>query len=255
MESGHATASITGNASGVGEHPSETRGARSPRRPRVTRPGLVLADRIALVALAGIIVSLATWVAFAWVDAVVLLQGAFRDEVLFPTSAQTLVRLGTVVLVLVGTLIIQVIYSRRMQAEERLRLAEARILQMYENSPDTVACIGPDHVIAYANAAAQNLAAGFEAPHELTGEVCYRALWGHEQPCVGCLLPDVLAKAEVRNRTVSDTVFGRSSYLEQIVYPVVDEHGVVETVVESTRDTTERVVAERMIRQMAHEDA
>jgi PAS domain-containing protein len=61
----------------------------------------------------------------------------------------------------------------------------------------------------------------------------------------------VLATAEVRNRTMSDSSSGESHYLEQIVYPVVDERGVVESVVEATRDTTERVVAEQAIREMA----
>ena len=213
--------------------------------------GLVLADRVALVALGGIILSLATWFTYAYVDAMVLLDGTLRDELITPPADQTLIRLGTVVLVLVGTLLIQVIYSRRIQAEERLKLAEARIVQMYENSPDSVLCIGRDHAIVYANTASRTMAVARRGPGELVGEVCYRALWGRQQPCEGCLVADVLATAEVRNRTMSDSSSGESRYLEQIVYPVVDERGAVESVVEATRDTTERVVAEQAIREMA----
>ena len=223
--------------------------------PRIAKHGLVLADRIALVALGGIIVSMATWAAFSFVDSMVLLQGTFRDELILPQAEQTLVRLGTVVLVLVGTLVIQVLYSRRIQAEERLRLAEARIVMMYENSPDAVLCVGRDHAIVYANPTSRRLASPRpDDERDLVGETCFRSLWGRKQPCDGCLLADVMATGEVRNRTVSDTSSGASRYLEQIVYPVLDENGAVESVVEATRDTTDRVIALQMIQSMARGD-
>jgi PAS domain-containing protein len=225
-------------------------------QPRTTTSSLALADRVALVAVGGIIVSMATWAAFAYVDAMVLLKDTFYAELISPQPEQTLARLGTVVLVLVGTLAIQVLYSRRIQAEERLRLAEARIVQMYENSPDAVLCVGRDHTIVYANAASCKQAEiGPECADKLVGEVCYRSVYGREQPCDGCLVADVMTTAEVRNRTVSDTSSGVSRYLEQIVYPVLDERGVVESVVEATRDTTERVIALQMIQNMAHGDS
>jgi len=221
---------------------------------RIAKHGLVLADRVALVALAGILVSAATWVAFAYVDAVVLFEGTLRGELLAPGPEQTLARLATVVSILVGTLLVQVLYSRRMQVEELLRMAETRVVQMYENSSDSVLCVGRDHTIVYVNAALRRMAGGRGEAPELVGEVCYRSLQGRQQPCDGCLVGEVLATAEVRNRTVSDTSSGAPRYLEQIVYPVLDQHGRVESVVEATRDTTERVLAQQMIQSMASGD-
>jgi PAS domain-containing protein len=245
-------AHAVGSGSEIPDRARSSKGRREAPRSQITKQGLVLADRVALVALGGIIVSMATWVAFSYVDSMVLLQGTFRDELITPQPEQTLARLGTVVLVLVGTLVIQVLYSRRIQAEELLRLAEARIVQMYENSPDSVLCVRGDHMIVYANTASCEHAASCpKSAGDLVGEVCYRSIYGREQPCDACLVADVLKTAEVHNRTVIDTGSGASRYLEQIVYPVLDERGRVESAVETTRDTTERVIAMQMIRSMA----
>ena len=220
---------------------------------RIANHRLALADRVALVAVGGVLLSLATWVAFAYVDATVLLQGTLRDELLSPMPEQTLARLATVVLILVGTLLVQVLYARRIQVEERLRFAEARIIEMYENSPESVVCIRSDHTVAYANPASRRLAG--HAPEELVGEVCYRSLWGRETPCEGCLVSEVFDTGEVRDRTVCDADSGTSRYLEQVVYPVLDDRGVAESIVEITRDTTERVLAQQMIKHMAYYDS
>ena len=218
---------------------------------RIVRHGLALTDRIALVALAGIVVSLASWVVFAYVDATVLLQSTFRDELISPPAEQILARLATVVLVLVGTLVIQVLYSRRIQVEDRLKLAETRIVQMYENSPDSVLCVGQDYSIVYANRVSRKQAAGHDSAREPIGEVCYRTIWGRSEPCDGCLVADVFATAAAHDRTVSDTSSGTARYLEQVVYPVLDDDGAVECVVEATRDATDRMLAQQAIRQMA----
>jgi diguanylate cyclase (GGDEF)-like protein len=222
---------------------------------RTVKHGLALADRVALVALGGVLISLVTWVAFAYVDAVVLLQGTLQDEILSPMPDQTLARLATVVLILVGTLLIQVLYARRIQVEERLRFAEARIIEMYENSPESVLCIQRDHTVAYANPASRTMAGAQALSREFLGEPCYHALWGREEPCEECLVPEVLATRQAQDRTICDPSSGKPRYFEQVVYPVLDDRGLVESLVETTRDTTERELAQQMIEHMAYYDS
>jgi polar amino acid transport system substrate-binding protein len=216
---------------------------------------LAPADRIALVAFGGIVLSAAVWVGMAAADAAFSATGlTFLDEVFSPEPQQTLLRLSVIVVVLALTLIVQMIYSRRMRVEERLRLEQARTLEMYEHSPDSVIAISPDHKVLYSNPAAETLRP-LDAKGAAKGAYCFEAFHGTSAICDDCPIPDVLASGESRLRTVRDDEHGPERWLEQTFYPVFKQSGVVESVVLVVRDISERVNSQRMIRHMAFHDS
>jgi PAS domain S-box-containing protein len=145
--------------------------------------GLALQDRVALIALGGIGVSLVVWLAFSWMDETV--QGvALSDELFAPDPHEAMLRLAAVVIVLIATLAIEMLYSRRHQAEESLRLehattdalreSEERYRELVECSPDMV-LVHRGGRVAYINSRGAQLM-GFERAEEVLGTDISR-LW------------------------------------------------------------------------------
>ena len=204
---------------------------------RTKRYGLQAADRIALVAVGGIALSVVVWIAFAAVDTVVHGGMPFSIQVFAPDTQQELMRLSAIVLVLAATLIAQLLYSGRLRAEERLHMEQQRVQQMYDHSPDAMVCIDADGRVVYANPASQELAG--MPPESAPSTACHAAIWGLAEPCEGCLLPDVKASLDTRERTFRDEFNGFERWLQQLIYPVLDDAGAVGSFVEVVRDTTE----------------
>lgn len=215
----------------------------SPERPK---RGLQPADRIALVAVCGIALSALVWIAFAAVDAMVYTEISFDQQLFEPDARQAGVRLGAVVLVLVATLIAQMLYSSRLRVEEQLHLEQQRIQQMYDHSPDAMICMDADMRVVYANPASQELAG--MPPSGAAGAACHSAIWGLDQPCEGCPLPSVRENLAMRDRTICDDFNGFERWLQQIIYPVFDESGGIDTFIEVVRDTTRLHLAEEELR-------
>jgi diguanylate cyclase (GGDEF)-like protein/PAS domain S-box-containing protein len=123
---------------------------------------------------------------------------------------------------------------------------------MYDRSPDAIMTIDAAHRVRYANAQAAELVG--RAPSEFLGASCYENLFDRDEVCADCPVAGVFATGKVAERTVADEVGGRHRWLEQVFYPLLDSDGRVESVVESTRDTTTLRVAQTTIQRMAFYD-
>lgn len=207
------------------------------------------ADRIALVAVGGIVVSIAVWVIFSVVDALVFGPSVLA-QLLLPESHLVGVRLSAIVLVLMATLVVQMLYASRVRIQEQLQREQRRIQQMYERSPDAMVVIDADGHVVYANPATQELAG--MSPAEAAGLPCHSAIWGLDQPCDGCPLPEIRESLEMRTRTLCDDFNGFERWLQQIVYPVLDDAGI-DSFVELVRDTTRLHLAEEELRMSRRE--
>ena len=217
-------------------------------------PGLAPSDRIALVGLAGIGLSIATWFLFAATDMLLGQSPTLLRAVFEPSESQGLVRLAIVVLVLLGTLIIQILSGQRFKIEQRLIVERERLQQMYEHSPESIVSMNPELSVIYANPAANRLFARQGQEGTLLGRPC-QALWAHTESCDGCLAEEVEASGKVSSRVAKVLVAGEEHWFEQTVYPAFDESGALESLVEVSRDVTANVNAQRTIERMAYHDS
>ena len=111
---------------------------------RRLKRALVPADRIAIIAVYGIGLSAAAWVEFAWVDAVMSGRIPSVLDLTSPASAEAILRLSAIVLILIGTLIVQLLYSRQMKDAAQLAASEARYRTLFEHSPEGITVTDPD---------------------------------------------------------------------------------------------------------------
>jgi diguanylate cyclase (GGDEF)-like protein/PAS domain S-box-containing protein len=193
-------------------------------------------DRVALIALGGIVVSAAAWAIFGWMETVVRGHMGLGMGIFAPDTSEALVRLSTVVVIMAATLVVEMLYTRRLRAEERVRLEQSRIRQIYDNSPDSIAAISPGYRVLYANSQCDQLAG---APTtDYLGARCHSSLWGSDSPCDSCPAGEVFATGQVVERTREDEAEGRRRWFEQVFFPVLDDRGSVGSVVESVRETT-----------------
>ena len=204
-----------------------------------------LSDRIALLALGGIAVSGVMWAVLSWVDA--LVTGEALQVALFaPTAPQQIARLTAVVIVLVGTLLSEALYARRIRAEQLLRNEQVRIRQIYDHSPESILSIDRDYRVLYAN---QQSAALFDTSSDsIIGSPCHSSAFKMDEPCAECPMQEVFATGEVQQRTLESMLDGKRRYLDQVFYPVRDAEDVVVSVVESLRDTTTVRMAQEALR-------
>jgi len=207
----------------------------------IARQRLGERDRSALIALAGVVLSLGVWVLWAWVSSV-LLGEMFFDSLLRPSHEQMVMRLSVIVIVMLGTLLAQTGYSHWFRAVERLRIERNRIEQLYANSPDAKYSLNPLLRVEYANPPGVALAGvPFEA---VLGEPCHSALWGRDDLCEDCPACSVLADGRRRERTILDTSTGTERWFDHLIYPVIGTNGMIESLVETYRDVTSLHVAE-----------
>jgi diguanylate cyclase (GGDEF)-like protein/PAS domain S-box-containing protein len=201
-------------------------------------------DRTALIALAGVLTSLAVWVLWAWVSSILTAE-PFLDSVLNPSHDQIVMRLAAIVLIMLGTLFTQTGYAQWFRAVERLRIERNRIEQLYANSPDAKLSLNPLLKVDFANPVAVALA-GIPA-ESINGQSCHQALWGRDDLCEDCPACSVLADGRRRERTILDSSNGADRWFDHLVYPVVGTNGTIESVVEVYRDVTSLHVAEEAL--------
>ncbi len=223
--------------------------------------GLVLQDRIAIIAFGGIVVSVLTWYLFAWIDA--LVQGsAFLTETFAPDPREAMLRLTTIVVVLMFTLAVQMLYSRRLRVEEALRIEEAtnvalrdseeRYRELVERSPDMV-LVHTEGRIAFVNTQGARLM-GHPSAADCVG-LPISDLW---QPNGSGVSAESLAElvrmgslptpSHVKLRRLDGSLVDVELSLAKLVY---EGRPSVQCVV---RDISERVRAQETIERMAYYD-
>jgi len=176
------------------------------------------------------------------------------DQIVRPDLANVTVRLTTIVLVLAGTLVMQILYARHLRLENLLDMERERTLKMYEGSPAAIVCVDRDRRVLYLNPSAKALEAPLSHGDAL-GETCCEPRT-NEAACDECPITEVFETAEIRERTLCERgVDGTERWVEQTIYPVMTEHCTVGSVVAIMRDVSERARAQRIIRDMAFHDS
>jgi len=202
------------------------------------RGKLGLADKIALIALGGVVASLLVWLAYAVVDGVMFQGADLTTTLVMPSAQDAWLRLVAVIAVLIGTLALQIVSARRMQVEQELSLERGRTRQIHENSPDSIICFDIDRRVVYANPRAEEMAGTHI--EEDGSAACYAALYHLSERCPGCLLDGVLEEGEPL--TYTHCVVGQDGterWIRKLLYPVLDASGAVDSIVEVARDITE----------------
>ena len=212
--------------------------------------GISVSDQIALLALGGIVTSIGVWLLLAYSESVIANTPYFMS--LFePDEAHLVVRLTSIVVVLIATLVIQMGFTRSLRTEQRLIHEQARVVEMYERSPEAIVSVDSSFRVTYSNPqVAETFAA---STTDVVGTVCHESLFGCGVPCDGCPAGQVFETGEVAERTVVGTIGGQSRFLEQVFYPVLDGDDKVGSVVESTRDVTTVRMAQEALRR-SHEE-
>jgi len=210
------------------------------------RGTLGLADRIALIALCGIIISLMIWFVYALVDGVLFGGHDLTTELVYPSPLDAWNRLVAIIGVLIGTLAVQIVSARRIQTEQQLRVEQSRTRQMYENSPDSVVCMSADRTVVYANLPAERIAGHPISTDDLC--VCHETLYGRKSPCPGCGLNEVLRTGQVQTSLDREVLKdGSERWLSKTLYPILDSAGGIESIVETARDVTDLRIAEEQL--------
>jgi diguanylate cyclase (GGDEF)-like protein/PAS domain S-box-containing protein len=200
---------------------------------------------VAFLALAGILSSIFVWILMGWVDAIMGSEPA-HHSIFAPEMPQQVVRLTAVVVVLLATLLIQTLYTRRKRAEQLLRNEQARVRQIYDHSPDSVISLNRDFSVMYANSKAAEIRG--LSHEEILGEKCHLVTLGSDEPCSDCPLERVFTSGMVEQRAVEAGMGADRRWLEQTFYPVRDADDAVVSVVESVRDTTAIRMAQEALR-------
>ena len=163
-----------------------------------TKPySLSLPDELALMGLAGVIVSVLVWAGLSWIDAL-MHPSAFTTQLLEPDAPHAVIRLSAIVGVLLTTLLVQTLYGHRRRAEQLLHGEQTRIQQMYERSPDAILTVSSDLRVLYANGQAEALAG--RAATEFLGSTCHTLFFDRDEPCRNCPVESVFATGEVAER-------------------------------------------------------
>jgi diguanylate cyclase (GGDEF)-like protein/PAS domain S-box-containing protein len=173
--------------------------------PKYLRP----ANEIALITAGGLLVS-----AFAW----------FRSGVV------------AVIAILCATLVADVADARRLDIKVTRELSRARVREMYENSPDRIACLGDDGSVLYTNL---HHVDGDKSTDTAPEAPCYSLLYNRTESCEECAFEPV-HDGGVAHLTQSEIVEdGTVHWFSKTLYPVNRHDGTTESVVEIARDVTE----------------
>lgn len=202
------------------------------------RSRLVLADKVALIALGGIVISIAVWASHSVFDTFISDNADLSMALFAPSIESAFARAMMIVGVLAGTLLAQAYVARTSRAGEALAAEQYRTRQMYENSPDRVVCMDLEGLVLYANPAAEQGAA--DKPGSPCALRCHAHIFSSENRCDPCLRFTVIdTKQPVSALTTELMPDGRELHLDRLAYPVIDLNGNVTSVVEIARDVTE----------------
>lgn len=122
-----------------------------------------------------------------------------------------------------------------------LQESHAFLRALFDQLPANFYIIDSDYRLKEVSQSRAELAATPSTPEALRGQVCYRALFNREEPCIDCRAHETLADARItrreeRRRNESEEI----SDWEISSYPVLDEQGRVGQVILFEHDVTEK---------------
>lgn len=199
---------------------------------------LRVADRVALIALGGVFLSLFVWLVFAFIQGVIISREGLFGELFLPDPGIAWQRLVAIVAVLLGTLAVQILSAKHLESQHQVSLERNRSRGLYENSPDRIVSLDPRGVLVTVNDRAR-AEGNIESGADLAALPCHELLYQKAERCEDCPLEAVLSDSHVREHTVEVAdLEGRGHWFNRLIYPVLDADGHVESVVEAVRDVT-----------------
>jgi two-component system sensor histidine kinase UhpB len=142
--------------------------------------------------------------------------------------------------------------THRMRVEKELIFEKEKLIKVYESSPDAVVVLDRDCRIEYANKVTETIS-GIPLS-EMKGRRCFEIIIGRNSICDGCMIEEVMKKKKTESKVKHElTVAGIENWLWQIWYPVFNQKGEVENVVEIARDITVQKRAEEELKKTARE--
>ncbi len=133
--------------------------------------------------------------------------------------------------------------TERKKAEEALRVEKDKMKALFEGLDRTgigIDIVGIDHRILLQNDTLR------EEFGDLTGNVCYEEYLGLEEPCSSCPM-----KRAVENNTIESAEFVNihGKHIRLISAPLPNPDGTVDKAIEVAIDITERILAEKELRE------
>jgi PAS domain S-box-containing protein len=139
---------------------------------------------------------------------------------------------------LIHALIMHKDLTQQKAYEDLLKRNEAERNMILNSLPDYVSLIDTEYRYQWANHSLLNsLGVSLE---EIKEKKCYEVIWGEDEPCKNCRIPEVLESGKSTRYLVKDTL---GNTRDIITIPVVEKNTII-GVVEISRDITERIRAE-----------
>lgn len=163
---------------------------------------------------------------------------SLEAALLRPGTYNLVNRLFVVALAALAATATEMVLTQYRRAKRQLDAERRTMKSMYENNPSAIIGLDRDMRITYSNKRTESMVGRGRA--ELEGNRCYEAIIGAEEPCEGCLVPQVFETGEAHSRLKHErTIAGRENWLSQVWYPTFDKDGRVEQVVEIAADVSE----------------
>jgi len=189
--------------------------------------------RLFLAALAGVFIFwIGSGLIHSFTDSASLSGG-----VLAPGSASLILRLVAGTLIVGGSWYSQRLVDEHLDTASQLDHERYKLELVYDNSPDSILIIDSDFSVQYANRMAEELTGVPVA--DLLGKRCHEAILGSDAVCDACRVDQVLRTKTPTFAVKHDTnAAGMEHWVEIMWYPVLNEDGTIESVVEIAKDVT-----------------
>lgn len=144
---------------------------------------------------------------------------------------------------LVGTYVGHKINQSRIRAEEKVKWGEEilktqnRLQILFDGSPDAIAVIDRDFRITMVNKTGLNW---YKKPlSDFLGKICYQEFQGRSTPCPNCPAQETFQTKKMAYRDRASLIAeGTKKYLQLYTFPLVEQDGKVQEVVEYVKDVT-----------------
>lgn len=131
--------------------------------------------------------------------------------------------------------------SEKQQLERQIRASKMRLQAAFDSIPDMISVQDKDLRIVLANRKFGEWASS--RPEQLVGKKCYELNFRREAPCLGCPVQKTL---ETQRSDFLEIVYG-GEILQVYSYPMFDEAGDLEYVIEYARVVTEQKRFEKQL--------
>jgi two-component system, cell cycle sensor histidine kinase and response regulator CckA len=129
-------------------------------------------------------------------------------------------------------------------SEEKHRKLSQEFTALLDNLPDGISQISPELRVIWSNRSIKGVVKSDEA--QLEGTYCYQVFCNGSKPCESCPVARSLQSGELVEVNMASRD-GR--FLELRAVPIIDESGMVESVIEIIRDITQHKLLEEQLRQ------